>query len=102
MPEVKRPESPKQAAAKYDTAAWVRQGQAYLGATPPDYDRAIDAYRRALSLDPKYEDAWLGIAAAALRKGAALVARDAINRLAEINPAHPKLESLRSALAALR
>jgi CHAT domain-containing protein/Tfp pilus assembly protein PilF len=101
MPEVKRPESPKQAAAKYDASAWVRQGQAYLGATPPDYDGAIDAYRRALSLDPRYEDAWQGIAAAALRKGSALVARDAITQLTALNPSNPSLPGLRAEMERL-
>jgi CHAT domain-containing protein/Tfp pilus assembly protein PilF len=100
-PDVKRPAPSKQAAGMYDAAAWVRLGQAYFGATPPDYDRAIDAYRRALTLNPRYEEAWQGIAAAALRKGSLLVARDAINQLAVLNPSNPSLPGLRAQLERL-
>jgi tetratricopeptide (TPR) repeat protein len=100
--DVARPAPSPEAAGKYDAAEWVRLGRAYSGATPPDYDRAIDAYRRALTLNPRYEEAWQGIAAAALRKGSLLVAHDAISQLTALNPSNPSLPGLRAELERLR
>ncbi|HEX8474601.1 MAG TPA: caspase family protein [Pyrinomonadaceae bacterium] len=85
-----------------DAGTYTALGNNFLRGTPPDIDRAIDAYRLALTSNPRYEDAWQQLAAAGLMKGSELIARDAINQLAALNPTHPALARLRSELAALR
>jgi tetratricopeptide (TPR) repeat protein len=73
-------------------------GNTYFQRTPPDYDKAIAAYRKTLSIDPKHEKALRNLAAAALFKGDKATAREMIDRLAAVNPNNPALESLRSGL----
>jgi tetratricopeptide (TPR) repeat protein len=73
-------------------------GNTYVKRTPPDYQRAITEYRKALQVDPKNEQALEKLADAALRKGDKAAARDAIDRLAGVNPSNPELSSLRSKL----
>lgn len=73
-------------------------GNTYFRRTPPDYDRAIAEYRKALNIDSKHEKTLQNLANAALRKGDKATARDAIDRLASVNPANPALASLRSSL----
>jgi tetratricopeptide (TPR) repeat protein len=73
-------------------------GNTYFRRTPPDYDRAISEYRKALDIDPKHEKTLQNLAAAALRKKDKATARDALNRLAAVNPANPAIASLRSSL----
>ena len=80
----------------------IKLGDTYLHQSTPDYEGALAEYRRALTLNSRHEKAWSGIAAAAIGTKRVLVARDAINRLAEINPSNSELAALRSALAALR
>ncbi len=63
-----------------------------------DYERAIAAYRQALALDPKHEKAWQNIAAAAAQKGDKATIREAIDKLAALNPNNPALPSLRESL----
>lgn len=73
-------------------------GNTFFQRTPPDYERAIAAYRKALSLEPKHEKALRNLAAAALFKGDKKTARETIERLAAVNPNNPALASLRSGL----
>jgi tetratricopeptide (TPR) repeat protein len=73
-------------------------GNTYFQRTPPDYDKAIAAYRKTLSIDPKHEKALRNLAAAALFKGDKTTAREMIDRLASINPNNPALDTLRSGL----
>lgn len=73
-------------------------GNTYFKRTPPDYERAIAEYRKALNLDPKHEKTLQNLAAAALRKGDKATARDALERLAAVNPANPAIASLRASL----
>jgi tetratricopeptide (TPR) repeat protein len=73
-------------------------GSTYAQRTPPDYDRAIAEYRKALEIDPKHEQALARLADAALHKGDKATARDAIDKLAAANPSNPALSSLRSNL----
>jgi tetratricopeptide (TPR) repeat protein len=73
-------------------------GNTYFRREPPDYDRAISEYRKALAVNSKNEKTLQNLATAALRKGDKTTARDALNRLAAINPANPALPSLRSGL----
>jgi WD40 repeat protein/uncharacterized caspase-like protein len=84
-----------------DASGHARLGDTYANRTPPDDDRAIAEYRRALAIDPKNEKAWQGIALIALRRGNLLTARDAINQLASVNPSNPALPMLRDELRAL-
>jgi tetratricopeptide (TPR) repeat protein len=64
-----------------------------------DFDRAIAEYRKAAAMNPQHEKAWQNIAAAAFQKGDKVVAREAIDKLAAINPQNPALPSLRESLA---
>ena len=70
----------------------------YAKRTPPDYDRALAEYRKALEIDPKNEQALEGIANSALRKGDKATARDAVDKLAAVNSSNPAISSLRSQL----
>jgi CHAT domain-containing protein/Tfp pilus assembly protein PilF len=82
-----------------DAHVWL--GDAYTQQTPPAYDRAIAEYRKALVINPRHEMAWQQLAIVALHKKSLLMARDAIEHLATINPSNPELNRLRAALAAL-
>jgi tetratricopeptide (TPR) repeat protein len=73
-------------------------GNTYFRREPPDYERAISEYRKALAINPKHEKTLQNLAAAALRKGDKASARDALERLAAVNPANPALASLRSGI----
>jgi Flp pilus assembly protein TadD len=73
-------------------------GSAYAQRNPPDLDRALAEYRRALSIDPRNEQALARLADVSIRKGDKAAARDAVNKLAAINPANPALAELRSML----
>lgn len=81
--------------------ARVGLGNTYIQQTPPAYDRAIAEYRKALSINPRHEMAWQQLAAVALHKKSLLMARDAIEHLAKINPSNLELNRLRVALVAL-
>lgn len=73
-------------------------GNTYVKRTPPDYQRAIAEYRKALMVDPKNEEALEKLADAALHKGDKAAAREAIDKLTAVNPSNPALSSLRSGL----
>ena len=76
-------------------------GNTFFQRNPPDYRRAIDEYRRALEIDPRHERALQNLASAAINLKDKAVAREAVERLASVNPNYPALESLRAASAAL-
>jgi tetratricopeptide (TPR) repeat protein len=71
-------------------------GNTYYQRSPPDYEHAIAEYRKALAIDAKHEKALQNLAITALRKGDKPTARDALERLAAVNPSNPALASLRS------
>jgi tetratricopeptide (TPR) repeat protein len=73
-------------------------GSTYSKRTPPDYDRAIAEYRKALEIEPGHEQSLVRLADAALHKGDKTTARDAIDKLATVNPSNPALSSLRANL----
>jgi len=73
-------------------------GNTYFQRTPPDFDRAINEYRKALQLDPKHEKTLQNLAAAALRKGDKQTARDAVEKLASVNPSSQFAARMRAAL----
>lgn len=86
--------------AQRPTDADVRAdlGSTYARRTPPDYDRAIAEYRKALEIEPTNEQALGRLADAAIHKGDKATAREAIDKLAAVNPSSPALSSLRSNL----
>jgi tetratricopeptide (TPR) repeat protein len=73
-------------------------GNAYARRQPPDYDRAMAEYRKAIEVNPTHEQALTRLADAALRKGDKAAAREALDKLATVNPSSPALSSLRSTL----
>ncbi len=73
-------------------------GNTYFQRTPPDFDRALIEYRKALQLDPKHEKTLQNLAAAALRKGDKQTARDAVEKLAGVNPSSQFVARMRTAL----
>jgi tetratricopeptide (TPR) repeat protein len=73
-------------------------GNTYFQRTPPDYERAITEYRKALQIDPKHEKTLQNLAAAALRKGDAKTAGEALDKLASVNPMNPAIAQLRATL----
>ena len=75
-------------------------GSTYARRTPPDYDRAIAEYRKALAIDPRHEQALARLADVSLSKGDKATARDAIDKLAAVNPTSSVLPTLRSNLNA--
>lgn len=75
-------------------------GNTYLRRNPPDYDRAIAEYRKALEVNAAHEQALAKLAEAALLKGDKATAREAVGKLAAVNPSSPALQSLRSGLDA--
>lgn len=77
-------------------------GNTYFYRATPDYDGAIAEYRKALKISPKDEKVWQNIIVVALWMKNGLIAHDAINQLAEINPSNPELQTLRLTLAAMR
>ena len=75
-------------------------GDTYFQRTPPNYDRAIAEYRKALDLDPNHQHALAALADTLLRKGDKAGARATVDKLAAVNPSHGALSTLRSMLNA--
>ncbi|MCA1817197.1 MAG: tetratricopeptide repeat protein [Acidobacteria bacterium] len=73
-------------------------GNTYFQRDPPDYHRAIEEYRRALAIDPRHEKALQNMASAALNLRDKATAREAVDKLASVNPNNETLASLRAAL----
>ena len=76
-------------------------GSTFARRRPPDYDRAIREYRKALEVDPRHEQALARLADVSIQKGDKATASDAINKLAAVNPESPVLPTLRSNLSRL-
>jgi tetratricopeptide (TPR) repeat protein len=73
-------------------------GNTYFQRNPPDYRRAIEEYRTAVRIDPRHEKAWQNMASAALNLSDKATAREAIDKLAAVNPDNETLASLRASL----
>ena len=73
-------------------------GSTYAQRTPPDLERALAEYRKALAVNPRHEQALARLADVSIRKGDKATARDAVNKLGAINPSNPSLAELRSML----
>jgi len=76
-------------------------GNTFFNRQPQDFARAIAEYRKSVAIDPGHEFSWKNMAAAALNVGDKATARDAVERLAALNPQNPELEDLRRKLEAL-
>jgi tetratricopeptide (TPR) repeat protein len=76
----------------------VDLGNAYVRRQPPDLERAIAEYRRALEVNPAHEQGLARLADVSLHKGDKASARQAIDKLATVNPSSPALASLRATL----
>ncbi|MCA1631133.1 MAG: tetratricopeptide repeat protein [Acidobacteria bacterium] len=76
-------------------------GNTFFQRNPPDYRRAIEEYRRALEIDPRHELTLQNLASAALNLKDKATARDAVDKLAAINPNNSMLAALRSSLDSL-
>lgn len=68
---------------------------------PPDLDRAIAEYQKAVAADPNHVAGWEFLAAAAVEKKDKATARKALARLEELNPQNSSLPSLRESVNAL-
>jgi tetratricopeptide (TPR) repeat protein len=75
-------------------------GSTFARREPPDYDRAIAEYRKALEVDPGHEQSLARLADVAMRKGDKTTARETIEKLAAVNPSNAMLPTLRSNLNA--
>ncbi len=73
-------------------------GSTYARRQPPNYDRAIAEYRKALEINPKHEQSLARLADVSLSKGDKATAKAAIDKLAAINPSSSVLSTLRSNL----
>jgi tetratricopeptide (TPR) repeat protein len=87
-------------AVRPDADVQTDLGNTYFQRTPPDFRRAVEEYRKALALDPRHEKALQNTASAALNLRDKATARDAIERLAAVNPDNETLPSLRASLDA--
>ncbi|HEX8473564.1 MAG TPA: tetratricopeptide repeat protein [Pyrinomonadaceae bacterium] len=76
-------------------------GNTYFQRKPPDYARAIAEYRKSIAIDAQHEKSWQNMAAAAVRLRDKATAREAVERLASINPQSAALESLRRSVESL-
>jgi tetratricopeptide (TPR) repeat protein len=73
-------------------------GLSYYLREPRDLDRAIEAYRGSLRLDPRHEKTLQNLITALIEKGEGAEARRWMERLAEVNPENPALAQFRSRL----
>ncbi|HYG82182.1 MAG TPA: tetratricopeptide repeat protein [Pyrinomonadaceae bacterium] len=101
-----------EAAEKWYTAALVKDpkdinvrtdlGLTFLVREPSDPDRAIQEFRRSLRINPRHEQTLQNMTVALLKKGSYAEADAMLKKLAEVNPANPSLDKLRSDLEAAR
>ncbi|HLL13706.1 MAG TPA: tetratricopeptide repeat protein [Pyrinomonadaceae bacterium] len=98
------------AAEKWYTAALTRTpndisvrmdlGMTFLLRNPPDNERAITEFRRALEIDPRHEPTLQNMVVALTRKGDKAEARTTLDKLESLYPANPALSQLRAGLDA--
>ena len=76
-------------------------GRTFALRRPPDLDRAIAEYQKAVAADPEHEAGWRFLAEAAAEKKDKATARKALARLEQLNPQNTSLPSLRESVGAL-
>jgi tetratricopeptide (TPR) repeat protein len=74
-------------------------GITYFHARPPEPEKAIDEYRKALAADPRHEMALQKLAEALVATGARQEAERRIGELEKLNPANESISQLREKLA---
>jgi tetratricopeptide (TPR) repeat protein len=85
-------------AVRPDADVQTDLGNTYFQRTPPDFRRAVEEYRKTLSINPRHEKALQNMASAALNLRDKAAAREAIDKLAAVNPDNSTLPSLRASL----
>jgi tetratricopeptide (TPR) repeat protein len=83
-----------------DADARASLGRVLLLAQPPDYERAVKEFRRALQTDPRHEPSLQFLAFALAQLGDERGARDALAQLEKINSGNPALPRLREEIEA--
>ncbi|MGA9995071.1 MAG: tetratricopeptide repeat protein, partial [Pyrinomonadaceae bacterium] len=69
-------------------------GTTFIKRTPPDFDRAIKEFRRALEINPNHEQTLHNLVIALTQKGDFKEAESALNKLQSVNPNTPDLDKL--------
>ncbi|MGW8265303.1 MAG: BTAD domain-containing putative transcriptional regulator, partial [Longimicrobiales bacterium] len=85
--------------------AWIRLGETYYHLLPGDMEvpgSAIEAFRKAIELDPRYLVPLIHLAEHELRAGSAVKAERLIGRIRTANPENETLRQLEIALACVR
>lgn len=85
-----------------DTDVRTDLGLSFFLRNPPDVDRAIKEYRRALEFNPKHEKALQNLTVALTQKGDAKEAEATLKKLEEVNPSNSSLSKLRTDIEGLR
>jgi tetratricopeptide (TPR) repeat protein len=81
-----------------DINARTDLGTTFMARTPPNFDRAIQEYRRSLEINPEHEQTLHNLVIAYTKKGQAKEAQEMIARLEKVNPNNPDLPRMRSQL----
>jgi tetratricopeptide (TPR) repeat protein len=77
-------------------------GLTFYARNPPNIDRAIKEYNRALEIEPKHEATLNNLVLAHLKKGDATNAQATLAKLEEVNPKNEALPKMREELEKLR
>ena len=77
-------------------------GNTFLFREPPDFDRAIEEYRKSLAVGEGHPNTWFFLATAQVRKKDKAAALESISRLESFIPQHPGLPALRQEAEAIQ
>ena len=81
-----------------DTDVRSDLGLTYLLANPPENEKAVTEFNKALKINPKHEKALQNMAQAMIAAGKTKEAEDFINKLKEVNPKNEAIAELTSQL----
>jgi DNA-binding winged helix-turn-helix (wHTH) protein/Tfp pilus assembly protein PilF len=88
------PGRPETGRPRFDAYEAYLKGRYHWGLrTRPNFEKAIDHYRRAIALDPEYADAYAGLAMALGFLNHPADARVAANNALRLDPAQPELRA---------